>query len=192
MLKGSREKWALSCSFPVPGRFMDQQMEQGIISCRDCPSQACLARTLLLTIGQVLRLLKQVLGKWHRLGPSGLLKLFVLGETPKIEIRMKAKFLGFYLIQNGLPDTLCHFAQSGFAAGLVQEHYPEENRGVACPIAAEAVSNAHNVRCESLHGPLNARVDLALVHESFWNDGHVTIISSPDGSGITPVASGED
>ncbi|MBI3683989.1 MAG: hypothetical protein HY235_26750 [Acidobacteria bacterium] len=127
-----------------------------------------------------MRLLKQVLGKWHRLCPSGLLKFFLLGETPKIEIRMKAKFLGSYLVENCQRDALCNLAQLISRAGLVRKHYPEENRGLACPIATETIPNANNGRCESLHGPLNARVDLALIHESLWDDRHATIISSLD------------
>jgi hypothetical protein len=119
MLEGAGESSPLARLLPVRNGSSCEEMEKGILRCRDCPSQACLSRPLLIEIGKELRLLEQMIREWHLLGPRRLLKFGLFRLAAEIEVGMKACLVSLGLIHDLEGYLLGFWATSRRFSGLL-------------------------------------------------------------------------
>jgi len=90
--------------------------------------------------------------------------------------------IGLYLTREDKGDRIGDLIELGLLGRFVGENNSKEDRGIARPVGADVVPNAHNSAPESIGGTLDACRDLLLVYEHVGNERHETIIAG-DGQG---------
>src|ERR1700682_2349047 len=160
-------------------------MEKCVVCGRDSPAQACLFRSLGLTISEMPSLLEQIVWVRH-LGafPECLTKHGLFRFASKIEVSLEPELLRLDFMQDFCDDALGSFSQASGTRRVIGNNDSEEEGDVSLPVFGKAVHNADNVRRQSALCPPDSGPYFLPIDQSALNNRHNAIIAHTADSGI--------
>src|ERR1039458_6039725 len=144
---------------PFTDGFIYQKVKESVV-CRGYGApEAGLLWVCRFLLREIIRLLQQVVGKWHRLRPGRFPKIGLFGHTPEIVVSEETHGGEVQTLGQAPDDLRCHLAKP-HPAGFIRQQDPEEYGPVATPIPTDVVPNLHHVRRQQVDYLRDCGVDL--------------------------------